>query len=175
MPNRCLARLSVAVLLIVSAWGCSAPSGDSTPAVDALDAVSEPVASVRNDAPSDAEQAPRVAQVLQVEVAALQFSAGEGLAYIDGELFSGQAVSHYPNGQLATELHYSNGMRHGSETRWFEDGSKKFVGHFVQNELVGVFEEWYQNQQRKSQEVWQQGKRHSIMEWDENGNLLRSE
>ena len=64
-------------------------------------------------------------------------------------------------------------MRHGLEARWFEDGAKKFEGRFRENELVGVFEFWYQNGQRKSQEVWQDGKRQSLVEWDEKGNLLR--
>ena len=103
------------------------------------------------------------------------FDDTKGLAYHSGKVFTGKATQHYENGQLSSEVHYFEGQRHGLESSFFEDGAKKFEARFEANQLVGVFEEWYQNGQRKSQEVWQQGKRRSITEWDENGNLLSSD
>ena len=108
-----------------------------------------------------------------VDSAVLKYPGTGELAYHGGQPFTGRATTFYKNGQQATEVHFLNGMRHGVEARWFEDGAKKFEGRFRENELVGVFEVWYQNGQRKSQEVWQDGKRQSLVEWDEKGNLLR--
>ena len=110
-----------------------------------------------------------------VESTELVFDDTKGLAYHSGKVFTGKATQHYENGQLSSEVHYFEGQRHGLESSFFEDGAKKFEARFEANQLVGVFEEWYQNGQRKSQEVWQQGKRRSITEWDENGNLLHSD
>ena len=106
-----------------------------------------------------------------VESTELVFDDTKGLAYHSGKAFTGKATQHYENGQLSSEVHYFEGYRHGLESSFFEDGSKKFEARFEANQLVGVFEEWYQNGQRKSQEVWQQGKRRSITEWDETETL----
>jgi len=111
--------------------------------------------------------------ILEVSPADLEYPGTGEIALYEGKPFSGQATTFYSNGQQATQIDFVNGKRHGIESRWFEDGTKKFEGRFQENTLVGVFEEWHQNGQRKSQAVWQGGKRESITEWDENGNLIR--
>ena len=116
-----------------------------------------------------------VSTVSGVDSATLEYPGTGDLAYQEGQLFTGLSVSYYPNGQQATEVSFVNGMRDGVESRWFEDGIKKFEGRFQKNHLVGVFEEWYQNGQPKSRTVWQDGMRQSLTEWDENGNFLRND
>jgi antitoxin component YwqK of YwqJK toxin-antitoxin module len=111
--------------------------------------------------------------ILEVSPADLEYPGTGEIALYEGKPFTGQAATFYSNGQQATQIDFVNGKRHGIESRWFEDGAKKFEGRFQENTLVGVFEEWHQNGQRKSQAVWQGGKRESVTEWDENGNLLR--
>ena len=111
--------------------------------------------------------------ILEVSPADLEYPGTGDIAIYAGQPFTGQSATFYSNGQQATQIDFVNGKRHGIESRWFEDGTKKFEGRFKDNILVGVFEEWYQNGQRKSQAVWEGGKRESITEWDQNGNLIR--
>ncbi len=165
------------LVFLLSVLGCARPVEESVvepePQAPTTTSADDASAELRGEVPEAGGQPE--GEVKTVESAELKFDDTVGLAYHGGEVFTGKATSHYPNGQLASEVSYYQGQRHGLEASWFEDGARKFEGRFQTNELVGVFEEWYQNGQRKSQEVWQRGKRHSIMEWDENGNLLRTD
>ena len=126
--------------------------------------------------PSDSENTAEETdgtEVVRVESDQLEISDDGILAHHNGKLFSGIATSHYPNGELATEISYVEGMRDGVETRWHENGIKRFEGRFHKNQLVGVFEEWYPTGKKRSEVLWQDGKRVSIREWGENGEILR--
>ena len=105
----------------------------------------------------------------------LQLSEDGAIAHFEGQPFTGMATSSYPNGEIATEISYANGMRHGVETRYHENGIKRFEGRFEKNQLVGIFEEWYPNGKKRSEVLWQDGKRVSIREWSETGEILRDE
>ena len=140
------------------------------------------VGSKVTEEPTTAPQVFEIGPIASVDVdKTIQEVSPEDLNYPEsgeiaflGELpFTGRSTTFYTNGQRATMINYINGKRHGIEARWFKDGGKRFEGRFQENTLVGVFEEWYQNGRRKSQAVWQDGKRRSVTEWDENGNLIR--
>ena len=163
------------LLLLLS--GCKQPketpsntSGEEQEAVMSSDKVpstgiEEPTVGSQ---PEDSE-----AEVLRVDSKKLQITEGDSLAYFGEQLFTGLATSHYANGQQATEITYIDGMRDGVETRWYESGVKRFEGRFSKNQLVGVFEEWHPNGRLKSEAIWKDGKRVSIREWSETGEMIR--
>ena len=121
----------------------------------------------------DSTSAVSESEVLRVDSEKIKVGEGDSLAYFNEQLFTGVATSHYANGEQATEIAYLNGMRDGVETRWYESGVKRFEGRFSKNQLVGVFEEWHPNGRLKSEAIWKDGKRVSIREWSETGEILR--
>jgi hypothetical protein len=167
-------RLSVVTCLIFLLVGCSGQKKN----IDSVDDAGKGSTTAPVSVPQIFETGPvadegETETILEVSPADLEYPGTGEIALYEGKPFTGQSATFYSNGQQATQIDFVNGKRHGVESRWFEDGTKKFEGRFQDNTLVGVFEEWYQNGQRKSQAVWQGGKRESITEWDENGNLIR--
>lgn len=59
----------------------------------------------------------------------------------------GVARTWHPNGILATEQHYKNGLLHGRCLQWDEAG--KLLGEFVMRDGTGVQREWHDNGQLK--------------------------
>ncbi len=59
----------------------------------------------------------------------------------------GVARTWHPNGILATERHFKNGLLHGRCRQWDESG--KLLGEFVMRHGAGVQREWHDNGQLK--------------------------
>lgn len=59
----------------------------------------------------------------------------------------GVARTWHPNGILATEQHFKNGLLHGRCRQWDEAG--KLLGEFVMRQGTGVQREWHDNGQLK--------------------------
>ncbi len=59
----------------------------------------------------------------------------------------GVARTWHPNGILATEQHFNNGLLHGRCLQWNESG--KLLGEFVMHHGTGVQREWHENGQLK--------------------------
>jgi antitoxin component YwqK of YwqJK toxin-antitoxin module len=114
-------------------------------------------------------------ELLKVRSDQLVSSQDGAVVLYNGNLFTGVANSFYPNGEQATEIFYVDGMRDGIETRWHDNGVKRFQGRFHKNQLIGVFEEWYSNGKKRSEALWQDGKRVSFREWSETGEILREQ
>ena len=53
----------------------------------------------------------------------------------------------YPNKQLAEHRNFHFGKKVGKHVGFWEDGKPKFEYHFLEGELQGVSNEWYQNGQ----------------------------
>ena len=64
------------------------------------------------------------------------------------EPLTGVVYFHFPNGQLAYERQYKNGLLDGLSISYYENGTKSSVGNFLNDQLHG-----------------------KVMAWDENGNL----
>lgn len=165
-------------LLLFLLSGCKQPTeAPADPAGEEQEAVkSSPIspAHVTKDSSVDSTPGGAEAEVLRVDSKEIKVTDGDSLAYFGEQLFTGIATSHYANGQQATEITYVDGMRDGVETRWYESGVKRFEGRFSKNQLIGVFEEWHSNGRLKSEAIWKDGKRVSIREWSETGELLRN-
>ena len=74
----------------------------------------------------------------------------QGIIYLPNEQkpFTGKSETHYPNGQIAVSNQWRNGVPHGKQAEWYENGSKKLESTYADGELK------------------------SHREWDEAGELI---
>ena len=82
------------------------------------------------------ESPPWIATPLEAVLGLLLPSRGERL---DGARH-GPWVRSLPGGRRLSEVEYERGLRHGRATRWYLDGRKRYVGHYVRGKKTG---EWF--------------------------------
>ena len=124
----------------------------------------------------------------------------DGLAYKNGQLFTGKNVIYqgiiakfsetnyfngymegkyilwHPNGQKAGQVFYKKGKAEGVHDGWYDSGVKKFTAYYKNNKLDGRYIWWYKNKQRKYLINYKNGKKFGIeKKWDIDGNLIYSE
>lgn len=56
-----------------------------------------------------------------------------------------RTLRYYINGEKQEEIHYKNGIKHGTNTFWYQNGEKMFEGNFVDGQLDGTFTQWFNN------------------------------
>jgi len=106
----------------------------------------------------------------------------------------------YENGQKKMEGNFKNSMKDGLWTWWYKNGNKKREGKFVDGRCIcgekcygdsmtyswymsrdtstedGRWTYWYENGQKKKEVDYRNATRAGIYkEWDENGNIIKSE
>lgn len=118
--------------------------------------------------------------------------------YTDGNLH-GSYKEWYPNGQLWMETQYIHGKRHGLFRMWFPNGKLRIEKSYIDDKCNGIYKEWYecgsvvkeikfkndkcddsynewfQSGQLKKEIKFKDGNCKSYKEWNEKGNLLKSE
>jgi len=104
----------------------------------------------------------------------------EGLTYRDdiyrdaesGELYTGHAVLHWPDGSLRKKASLIDGKFNGNLTWWYENGQKELEGNYVESLRHGVHRAWHDNGQLMSQGESIHGQRQgSWYWWHDNGQL----
>ena len=80
-----------------------------------------------------------------------------------------------PNGkQSATILYYQGHPWNGEWINWYQDGSKKEFGNYVDGDKTGAWKGWYENGQKKYVIHYQNSLKHGIYtEWSEDGRLTK--
>jgi antitoxin component YwqK of YwqJK toxin-antitoxin module len=73
--------------------------------------------------------------------------------------FSGKAVDLYDSGEMAIEGNFLEGMAHGEETWWFENGNKNSLVTYQRGERHGPHLVWYENGQLQVDVCYNTGKR----------------
>jgi len=91
----------------------------------------------------------------------------DGLAYNKGESipFTGKYVETFSNGNKIFEINYKDGKKHGKETQWYYSQEKEKESFYVNGEIQGLDNHWYENGQEK-QILTEQG---VAIDWYENG------
>lgn len=97
----------------------------------------------------------------------------DGKMWYQRQLFSGIAVDYWPNGQLASEEHYIDGLQDGWSRGWHENGVLSVETLFRKGRATGLHRKWNPNGQLKSEEEIEQGIRLWSKEWNEDGRLLK--
>jgi hypothetical protein len=76
--------------------------------------------------------------------------------------FTGKAVSHYFNGQKATESNYKDGMQVGLSTQWYENGVKEWQETYKDNLRNGLETSWYEDGQKKEEGNYKDNKKDGL-------------
>ena len=123
-----------------------------------------------------------------------ELSYENGLAYINGKLYSGKVIDYYQNGVKKVESVFSNGVEngelllwdslgnlleksllkegqlHGKFRRYYQNGQKMFEGEYVNGQLEGDAFQWYVDGEMKIEYHYEQGKEHgSYILYDREG------
>ncbi|MCL1152332.1 toxin-antitoxin system YwqK family antitoxin [Shewanella ulleungensis] len=88
----------------------------------------------------------------------ISISPTTGLRMYQNSPFTGDAVTFYPNGQMAKLAHFEQGLRDGFLRQWFENGTLAFDSHYVFGVLEGITRSWWSNGNMRSESVYHQGK-----------------
>jgi len=86
-------------------------------------------------------------------------------------LVSEYADLHYPNGQLIEKISYKEGLKNGKFTGYFQNGAKKYVKRYENDEPEGKWQYYTMAGKTNAQEIYVGGKRNE--EWfriEENGD-----
>jgi antitoxin component YwqK of YwqJK toxin-antitoxin module len=89
-----------------------------------------------------------------------------------GELYTGHAVLHWPDGSLRKEADFLDGLLDSKMTWWYENGQKELEDNYVANLRHGTHRAWHDNGQLMSQGESIHGQRQgSWLWWHDNGQL----
>ena len=108
----------------------------------------------------------------EVELRSLKHD-DDGRMLDHGDLFTGVAIERWPNGQLASQLNFVDGIEDGWVRGWYENGAPKSETLYRSGRVVGVRREWHSNGQLKLEEEIEHGTRVWGKEWSETGDLVK--
>ncbi|MEU1520538.1 hypothetical protein ABZ490_52080 [Streptomyces sp. NPDC005811] len=92
-----------------------------------------------------------------------------------GELFTGEAVEHQDGALVSLEC-YEEGLRHGPNREWYEDGRLRSEGTARRGRPVGVSRAWHPSGLLAHERVFADDGLTMLSdhEWDENGQPTRA-
>jgi len=89
-----------------------------------------------------------------------------------GELYTGHAVLHWPDGSLRKEADFVDGLLESKMTWWYDDGQKELEDDYIANLRHGTHRAWHNNGQLMAQGESTHGQRQgSWCWWHDNGRL----
>jgi antitoxin component YwqK of YwqJK toxin-antitoxin module len=99
---------------------------------------------------------------------------GKGERVYAKKPFTGEAVSYYPSGKLATAEQFKNGRRHGYLKQWFASGVLGYEANFQQGYNEGLAKSWWNNGKLRSQSYYLKGKLDGVAwEWYRTGEKFK--
>ena len=95
--------------------------------------------------------------------------------YIGGRLEFDQKNEHeyYDNGQLESEIGYSENKKHGRYSMWYENGQIKAKGTNSYDAPYGYYVEWLEDGKMREEGTWTEDGENLIQNrWNKNGNQI---
>ncbi len=77
-----------------------------------------------------------------IEKSQLHYDNRNSLWTWNQQLYSGYAVTHYPDGGLAEKIGFLNGRKQNQATHWFPDQHLKRIANYHHGKLHGVKKSW---------------------------------
>lgn len=97
----------------------------------------------------------------------------DGRMMLDGELFSGVGIDHWPDGSRASEICFLAGVEHGKSVLLYPSGARKRETSYVGGRAIGPDREWYENGILKMERIiGERGIVLEMCEWDSSGVLV---
>lgn len=101
----------------------------------------------------------------------------DGMAFCEGEPYSGEVAETGPGGNLVSLLTYERGYLHGPWREWHENGELLVEGRVEYGKVpVGTWRKWHENGVlAEERDFDDRGRTLSIREWNGNGALTVNE
>ncbi len=74
-------------------------------------------------------------------------------------------VKRYDSGKQQCKIYYAIGKKHGMNTMWWDNGTKRSEGIWKKSNPHGVYIEWYTSGQKWKEGRWKEGKLHGVARW----------
>lgn len=111
---------------------------------------------------------------LVVDKSQISIEKSTGNRVYKGTRFTGDAVTYYPSGQMATLEQFQDGRWHGKRLRWFEDGVLSQESLYEQERPVGTHKSWWSNGHLRTQYEYENGELHGIAyKWYRSGEKFK--
>ncbi|MEM6346888.1 MAG: membrane-binding protein [Bacteroidota bacterium] len=111
-----------------------------------------------------------------VDVSDLLYDNKISMWTLDGQCYSGYAISRYPDGRLKQKFGLFEGKKHQISLVWYPDGHLKFQSHYHLGKLHGEKNMWASSADHLliSQLNYFQGKAHGLQrKWYPTGELFK--
>jgi antitoxin component YwqK of YwqJK toxin-antitoxin module len=96
----------------------------------------------------------------------------DGKMWHEGNLFTGIAVEYWPNGKVASEMSYLDGIEDGPSVGWHDNGVPRRETNYRRGRVAGIVRKWDRNGQLSMEEEVDGGVALWRKQWDERGNLV---
>jgi len=115
--------------------------------------------------------------MLRVEWGEVNFSpthGPNGNYLYRGQPFTGLRYKLTPNGMIACEEEYRQGLRWGQSREWYRSGNLYREATYYRDVLHGVEREWYEKGQLQEERICEYGILLRETKWDSDGNVTLS-
>ncbi len=110
----------------------------------------------------------------RVDFEELGYDTEKYLDTFDGKPFTGIAYETHPDGSLASETAFTDGLKDGRSVAWYASGQIKEEYHMRQGSGHGLFRGWFESGNLKKEMMREYG----IVVWDrtydEEGNIMEN-
>ena len=109
---------------------------------------------------------------MPIDFADLEWDDANRAVTADGPV-TGEVLEYGPLGDVVARVGYREGLKHGSELRYFPDGKLRYEGDWVDGRSVGVHRVWHFNRQLKEERRYgEDGRLAEVVRWSEDGRLV---
>lgn len=106
----------------------------------------------------------------RVDASDEKLTSANGKWLYANEPFTGEVVSYYPNGKLRFKHHYNQGIEHGYQQSWYENGQAEEQRLYVYGKKAATHLGWWSNGQPRFERHFHNDEYHGInKEWYANG------
>jgi antitoxin component YwqK of YwqJK toxin-antitoxin module len=100
----------------------------------------------------------------------------EGKLLLGRAPFTGETVERFPGGRVRLLERYRDGLKEGTQTAWYSDGSKAAEWHYREGLREGLQEGWHPDGKRRFLSTYHADLPQGVItEWHPNGALYRQQ
>ena len=109
-----------------------------------------------------------------IDLSKLKLNQNTGIWYYKQFPFSGYAIKHYLNQQLAEKTGFHQGKRQGFSRKWFSNGVLRYESYYQKNRLEGDYKSWWPNGQQFEELQYKNGLQEGYeKKWYATGQLAK--
>ena len=111
---------------------------------------------------------------ISVPVVDIELDRDLGVSFYEGKPFSGYAIEHYPNQQKKEQTPYIHGKKHGTQNRWFLDGTLAAETIYLNGRRNGPAKTWWKDGTLRTHSQFINGVGHGVQkQWFRTGELFK--